>query len=64
MKQSITYRAAYWVSEDRQAEVVLTTESHAELPDHLLIAEAAKAANAVGVDLSTGEIVIGDWTDY
>jgi hypothetical protein len=58
-----TYRAAYWISDDEQAEEVLTSEAQAGLDDDALRAAAEAQAARVGLDLSTGEIRIGQWTD-
>lgn len=58
-----TYRAAYWTSEDRQGEVVLTSPEQARLSDSDLLSAARDEARRAGLDLSTGEIAIGDWTD-
>lgn len=60
---TITYRAAYWLSDDKQADVRLTTEDQQHLSEHKLI-EAAKAeAEKIGLDLAGGEIVVGQWTE-
>lgn len=58
-----TYRAAYWLSDDRQGEIVLTGPEHAHLDDDALEAEARAEAEREGVDLSGGSIVIGEWRD-
>ena len=39
----MTYRAAYW-TDDNGAEVVLTAQEHADLPDEELLAEAQAEA--------------------
>ena len=57
-----TYRAAYWTDE-QGAEVVLTLPEHAELSNEELITEALRYAKEIGLDLSYGEIVIGEWTE-
>lgn len=57
-----TYRAAYWTDE-KGAEVVLTLPEHAHLSNEKLIAEAQRYAEEIGLDLSCGEIVIGEWTE-
>lgn len=59
---NMTYRAAYW-TDGKGAEVVLTLPEHAQLSDAELIAEARRYAEEVGLDLSYGEIVIGEWTE-
>lgn len=58
-----TYRAAGWVADDRSGEVRLTGEHQKNLSDEELFAEARAEAEREGLDLSGGEIVIGDWTD-
>jgi len=57
-----TYRAAYW-TDGKDAEVVLTLPEHAHLSDEELIAEARRYAEEVGLDLSYGTIVVGEWED-
>lgn len=58
-----TFRAAYFLSFDKQAEVLLTSEDHAHLPDAELIkiAEWAWLESGASLDDMDGEIVIGDW---
>ena len=58
-----TYRAAYWISDDEQAEVVLTTKRQSSLSDEDLRAVALAEAKRVGLDLCTGEILISNWSD-
>lgn len=58
-----TYRAAYWISEDKQSSVVLTTEDQAELPEAELLAAAQAEADSVGLEIGGGEIAIGDWAE-
>lgn len=55
-----TYRAAYWTDE-QGAEVVLTLPEHAHMNDEDLLAEAQRYAEEIGLDMSYGEIVIGEW---
>ena len=57
-----TYRAAYW-TDGKGAEVVLTLPEHAHMSDEELLAEAQRYAEEQGLDLSYGEIVIGEWAD-
>ena len=57
-----TYKAAYW-TDGKGAEIVLTRPEHAHLSDEELIAEALREAESAGLDLSDGEIVVGDWTE-
>jgi hypothetical protein len=55
-----TYRAAYW-TDDKGGELVLTAPEHASMTDEELIAEATAEAERNGVDLSYGEIRVGEW---
>lgn len=57
-----TYKAAYWKNE-HGAEIVLTLPEQARLNDEELIEEAIKEAEKIGLDLSSGEILIGNWTE-
>ena len=57
------YRACYWISEDGQSEVVLTTPGAAKLSDEVLMSVARDEAARVGCDLTTGRLVIGAWND-
>ena len=57
-----TYRAAYW-TDGKGAEVVLTLPEHTHLSDEELIAEARRYAEEQDMNLSYGEIVIGEWTE-
>ena len=57
-----TYRAAYWTDHEG-GELVLTGPEHAKLDDDALLAEARAEAERADLDLSYGEIEIGDWTD-
>jgi len=59
---STTYRACYW-TDDRGAEVCLTGPENAHLPDDRLEGVARFEAEGIGLDLSYGRLVIGDWTD-
>lgn len=58
-----TYRAAYWISKDRQNEVVLTAPADAGLSDDALEAEALAEAARQGLEIGDGSIEIGDWTE-
>ena len=58
----VAYRAAYWTDE-RGAEVVLTLPEHEHLSDEDLLAEAMAEAERQGMDLSYGQIVIGEWAE-
>jgi len=57
------YRAAYWISNNRRVSIVLTLPEQAELPDHELLAAAQAKAKREWVDLKSGQIVLGTWTD-
>lgn len=57
----MSYRAAYWISADRQSSVVLTTADQAHLNDAELLAAGHAEAEIVGLDISDGEITINDW---
>lgn len=57
-----TYRACYW-TDGQVAEVRLTGPENAHLPDDRLEAVARAEAEGMGLDLSYGRLVIGDWTD-
>lgn len=58
-----TYRAAYWISTDKQATVRLTTEDQSNLSDDGLMAAAEAEAENAGLDIGDGQIEIGDWTE-
>jgi len=58
-----TYRAAYWISDDGQAEVRLTGEADAHLDDDALLAKARDEAIREDVSLETGRLVVGEWTE-
>ena len=55
-----SYRAAYWISDCTQHEIVLTTRKEAHLSDADLLAVGREHAF---FELSSGDIVVGDWTD-
>ena len=58
-----TYRAAYWVSADRQADVVLTTPEQSGLSDAELLAAAEREAISEGLEREEGDdIKIGSYT--
>ena len=58
-----TYRAAFWTSlSDSMAGVVLTTPEESHLSDAELIDIAKKAADEIGMDISFGEILVGDYS--
>jgi hypothetical protein len=57
------YRAAYWLSADRQASVRLTTEEQAHLSDDDLIAAALAEAEEAGLEIGDGEIRVGEWRE-
>ena len=56
------YRAAYW-TDGRGAEIVLTLPEHSHFSDEELLAEAQWSARELGLDLSYGEIVVGEWEE-
>lgn len=58
-----TYRAACWISADRQAEVRLTSEEHAALPEAELLAVAQVTIEEIGLEIGDGSIVIGDFAE-
>jgi hypothetical protein len=58
-----TYRAVYWLSSDKQSEIVLTTPGESSLPEEDLLAVARKEAGNIGLDISGGSLVVGDWTE-
>lgn len=57
------YRAAVWTSADGQSEVRLTGEEQSAFADEDLIAAAELEVAKVGLDISTGDIIIQDWTE-
>lgn len=56
------YRAAYW-TDGKGTEILLTLPEHSDMSDEELIAEARRYAEEQGLDLSYGEIVIGEWAE-
>lgn len=58
-----TYRACYWISSNCQADVLLTCEDQSHMTDDELLKIALRNAGEVGLDLSTGSLVIGEWTE-
>src|SRR5690606_3852516 len=58
----MVYRAAYW-TDGRGAEIVLTLPEHSDMSDEELIAEARRYVVDVGLDISNGEIVVGEWME-
>lgn len=58
-----TYRACYWLSDDRQSDVVLTREKHSDRSDAMLVALALIESVKAGLDLSGGTLEIGEWTE-
>lgn len=63
MSNATEYRAAYWISDNRQGEIRLTGPEHADLPEKELVAEAKAEADYANLDLSGGEIVVGMWRE-
>lgn len=60
-RPSNAYRACYWQSDDRQAEVRLTGEEHTSLGDDALMAEGRAEALRLGLEVDSGRLVIGTW---
>ena len=58
---TIAYRAAYWISEDAQHEVVLTLPEHAELSEAKLLSLALEEAHSSGLVVEPGRVEVGDW---
>ena len=59
-----TFRAAYWISGDRQGEVLLTGPEHATFSEDLLLDVArAEMVNAEITEADGGAIEIGAWDD-
>lgn len=58
-----TYRAVFWISADRQAEVRLTSEEHASLSDADLLVVAQATIDETGLEVGDGSIEIGDFTE-
>lgn len=57
------YRAAYWISADEQAEVVLTRPEDAHLSDEDLVLKAYEEMAQVSMQMDGGRIVINTWTE-
>lgn len=57
-----TVRAAYWVSNDGQSDILLTSEEQSDLPDEQLIDAAVALADDIDLSLTEGRIVIGEYT--
>jgi hypothetical protein len=58
-----TFRAAYWLSDDGQAELLLTGPDHADLPAEKLVDEARAEISRQGGTEDGGRIVVGMWTE-
>lgn len=58
-----TFRAAGWLSKDKQASVRLTTEDQSNLPDDELLDAAIKEAENVSLEIGDGEIIISSWSE-
>ena len=57
-----TFRAAYWISHDREGQVLLTGREHATLSDDRLLDVArAEMVNAEITEADCGDIVVGMW---
>ena len=58
----VVMRAAYWISDDRQGEVLLTGPEHATLSDdHLLDVARAEMVKAEITEADGGSIEVGEW---
>jgi hypothetical protein len=55
---STPYRAAYWISPDRQSTARLTGPNHADLPNYELLVLARAEARANEMDLDGAHIII------
>lgn len=59
-----TFRAAYWISADKQASVRLTPEKLQALRDDDLLSVASLEAQEIGLVREPGDdILVGDWTE-
>lgn len=58
----MAYRACLFVSDDGQT-TALTCEAQASLPDTALHEIARRNAGEVGLDVSSGELKVGPWTE-
>ena len=58
-----TYRAAVWLSLDKQSEVRLTSEDESHLSDDDLKAAAQKCMDEIGLEMGSGSIVITEYTE-
>ena len=56
------YVAAYWLSRDKQTEVVLTRPEDSDKSDDELLDLALEEAEKTGLEIGCGKIVIGPWT--
>jgi hypothetical protein len=63
MSYETEYRAAYWISDDRQGEVRLTGPEHCHLSDAYMVAEAKAEIVRAGIQAVGGEIKIGSWVE-
>ncbi len=59
------FRAAYWLSDDGQGEVLLTARGHSGLArgDLLAIARAGLADAEIDIARDGGMVVVGDWQE-
>jgi hypothetical protein len=51
------------VADDKQADMALTCEAQSQMMDEELLEIARRNAQEVGMDLSDGELKIGEWTE-
>jgi len=63
MTRETEYRAAYWISDDRQGEVRLTGPEHCGLSDAHLVSEAKAEIARAGMQAVGGAIRIGSWVE-
>ena len=57
----IAYRAAYWVSADGQASIVLTLPEHSAMTDDTLLSEALGVIESASLVREDGDrIIVGE----
>ena len=58
-------RAAHWISDDEQGEVLLTTPEQAHLGDEELLRLGTLELVEAEIDLARdgGRVVVGDWVE-
>lgn len=55
------FRACYFMSSDRQSELLLTSEEQADFDDEALVAAAVAEGQKEGLDFDDGFLVVGWW---